>query len=35
MAELQNLDLSRSAALDAVSQEMWHLRPDITEIYLG
>lgn len=34
MAELQTSGLSRLAALETVSQEMGHFRPDITEVYL-
>lgn len=34
MSELIALGLSRSVALETVSQEMGHFRPDITEIYL-
>lgn len=34
MRELQNLGLRRDAALRAVSQEMGHFRPEITEVYL-
>ena len=34
MTELQNRGLSRDAALETVSQEMGHFRPEITETYL-
>ena len=34
MAELQHGGLSRDAALETVSQEMGHFRPEITETYL-
>ena len=34
MTELQNTGLTRDAALETVSQEMGHFRPDITECYL-
>ena len=34
MAELQKSGLSRDLALETVSQEMGHFRPDITEVYL-
>lgn len=34
MSELQNAGLTRSQALETVSQEMGHFRPDITEVYL-
>lgn len=34
MSELQHSGLSREAALETVSQEMGHFRPEITETYL-
>ena len=34
MRELQNLGLMRDAALQTVSQELGHFRPEITEVYL-
>ena len=34
MRELQSLGLMRDAALQTVSQEMGHFRPEITEVYL-
>jgi integrase len=34
MYELQNAGMTRSLALEVVSQEMGHFRPDITETYL-
>lgn len=34
MAELQHGGLTRSQALETVSQEMGHFRPEITEVYL-
>jgi hypothetical protein len=34
MHELQSLGLSRELALETVSQEMGHFRPEITEVYL-
>ncbi|WP_418139980.1 site-specific integrase (plasmid) [Oceanimonas smirnovii] len=34
MSELQNAGLTRSQALETVSQEMGHFRPEITEVYL-
>ncbi|MDR8526214.1 site-specific integrase [Shewanella fidelis] len=34
MEKLQSLGLSRALALETVSQEMGHFRPDITEVYL-
>lgn len=34
MSELIALGLRRSVALETVSQEMGHFRPEVTEIYL-
>lgn len=34
MIELQNRGLTRNQALETVSQEMGHFRPEITETYL-
>jgi hypothetical protein len=34
MYELQNSGINRDKALEIVSQEMGHFRPDITETYL-
>jgi hypothetical protein len=34
MSELQHGGLSRDEALETVSQEMGHFRPEITETYL-
>lgn len=34
MYELQNTGMNRSLALEVVSQEMGHFRPEITETYL-
>ena len=34
MAELQSMRLLRSEALETVSQELGHFRPEITEVYL-
>ncbi|MCY1304118.1 hypothetical protein D9M70_538630 [compost metagenome] len=34
MAELQRWGLSRPNALETVSQELGHFRPEITEVYL-
>ncbi|ESE42892.1 phage integrase family protein, partial [Shewanella decolorationis S12] len=34
MSELQNSGLNRAHALEVVSQEMGHFRPEITETYL-
>ena len=34
MTELQNRGLTREQALETVSQELGHFRPEITEVYL-
>jgi hypothetical protein len=34
MNELQKIGYDRDTALETVSQEMGHFRPDITEVYL-
>jgi integrase len=34
MDELQSMGYDRDTALETVSQEMGHFRPDITEVYL-
>ena len=34
MIELQNQGLTRDRALETVSQELGHFRPEITEVYL-
>ena len=34
MTELQNQGLTRDRALETVSQELGHFRPEITEVYL-